>query len=195
MDKLKAQLEFLAVADEMKNIFRKNLIIDGSRQENDAEHSWHLALSAIVLEEYAPPGTDLKRALELVVCHDLVEVYAGDTFCYDVEANKDKEEREKAAADKLFSILPEGQREQFYSLYEEFEERITKESKFANALDRLQPFMLNSKTEGHTWKLSGATREMVLNRLAPVKEGLNGIWDILLKKVEECVIKGWIRKE
>lgn len=190
--RLERQLAFLAEIDKMKSVFRRNIIIDKTRSENDAEHSWHLAMCALVLEEYAAEPVDMGRVLQMTVCHDLVEVYAGDTFCYDAAGNADKAEREIRAADKLFALLPEDLGAKLRSLWEEFEAGGTPESEFANALDRIQPFILNSKTEGHTWKLAGATRSMVLGRLSRIKTGMPALWNYITERVDAFVKQGLI---
>ena len=153
-EKLRRRLFFISEIDKMKQIMRKTLLIDGSRQENDAEHSWHLGVMAFILEEYTKEPFSMERVLKMVLIHDLVEIYAGDTFAFDKEANMQKEEREKAAADKLFTLLPEGQGEELRALWEEFDRMDTPDSKYAAALDRLQPFVHNLLTRAHmgSWK-------------------------------------------
>ena len=134
------------------------MLIDGSRRENDAEHSWHIAVMALLFSEYATEPVDVARAAKMCVVHDLIEIYAGDTFAYDLEANKGKAEREAAAADKLFAQLPAEQGAEIRSLWEEFDAMNTPDSKYAACMDRLQPFLHNTLTEGHTWRESGTNR-------------------------------------
>ena len=177
----------------MKNIERRNLIADGSRRENDAEHSWHLALFALVLAEYAPPQTDVNRAIRMAVVHDLVEVYAGDTFCYDKAAAADKKEREEAAARRLFGALPSGQGSELAALWREFDEESTPDARYAAACDRLQPFLLNYKTKGHTWNLTEVHAADVYERLRPVREGMPALWDVVEFVVKDSVARGWLR--
>ena len=192
-EKIKRQLQFLLETDRMKNIERRNLIADGSRRENDAEHSWHLALFALVLAEYAPPQTDVNRAIRMAVVHDLVEVYAGDTFCYDKAAAADKKEREEAAARRLFGALPAGQGSELEALWREFDEESTPAARYAAACDRLQPFLLNYKTKGHTWNLTEVHAADVYERLRPVREGMPALWDVVEFVVKDSVARGWLR--
>ena len=162
---LQKQLSFIVEVDKVKNVMRRTLLIDGSRRENDAEHSWHLAIMAMLLTEYAEDKNfTLDRVLKMVIVHDLVEIYAGDTFAFDVQGNLEKEEKEKKAADKLFGQLPEDQAKQFRKLWEEFDEAKTPDARYAAALDRLQPFIHNLCTEGHTWVQAKVNREQVYKR-------------------------------
>ena len=195
-DRLKAQIGFIMEIDEMKKVLRRNLIKDGSRRENDAEHSWHLAVSAMVLAEYAgEKDTDISHVLKLALVHDLVEVYAGDTFAYDTKGYEDKEQREKDAADKLFSLLPDGQSEEFRTLWDEFEENETKESKYANALDRFMPLLLNYQTKGHTWKLQdNITSESVYKRMEPIKTGMPEVWAVVEEIIADSIRLGYLKK-
>ena len=185
-EKLDRQLVFLAEVDKMKSIYRRNVILDASRRENDAEHSWHMAMFAITLGEYAPEGTDMLTVLKMCLVHDLVEIYAGDTFCYDKEGNLDKAEREKLAADRLFAMLPGGQGEELRALWEEFDAPTTPEGRFAAAVDRLQPLMLNLGTGGHTWRQADVGKKELLERLGPVKDGIPALWEYTLAKVDEA---------
>ncbi len=146
-EKLSKQLEFLIEADKMKTVFRQTLVMDKSRQENDAEHSWHFALMALTLYEYAGfDGVDINRVLKMALLHDLVEIYAGDTFAYDNVGSIDKQIREQKAADRLFSLLPSELATEYRQLWEEFDAMETPDSKYAAAIDRLQPFISNYKT-------------------------------------------------
>ncbi len=186
-DKINKLLDFLIQCDKMKNIQRRTLIADGSRMETDAEHSWHLALMAVALSDYAPQGTSIDHAVRLAVSHDLVEIYAGDTFCYDVQANEDKSEREKKAAEKLFNLPPKEKGQEILSYWEEFEECATPEAKYVNALDRLQPFINNCLTNGHTWKQGHVRLSQVLNRMNPVKLYLPAFWPFVQEKLKWAV--------
>ncbi|MDO5301254.1 MAG: HD domain-containing protein [Tissierellia bacterium] len=149
---------------------RSRLIVDPERFENDAEHSFHIAAMAVLLKEYAHPGTDMERVLSMLLFHDVVEIEAGDTFAYDDVGNASKEEREQAAADKLFGLLPEDQRAYVRGLWDEFEAQETAESRFALAMDRLEPVYLNAKSGGGTWKDAHVSREAVDRRIAVLKE-------------------------
>lgn len=183
-EKLRMQLAFLTEIDKMKSVYRQNIVIDGSRREDDASHSWHMTMFALVMAEYAPEGTDMMKVVKMCLVHDLVEIYAGDTFCYDYEAAKNKEEREKAAADKLYAILPEETGKEFRELWEEFDHPSTKESRFAAAMDRLQPFILNCNTGGHTWKKADVKRSQLYDRLCYVREELPEFWPYFVKMYE-----------
>ena len=193
--KLQQQMIFIAEVDKLKNIFRRTILTDSSRRENDAEHSWHLALMAIVLEEYAAEPVNLGRVLAMVTVHDLIEIYAGDTFAFDAAANQDKAQREQAAAEKLFGMLDQEQGHKFRQLWEEFDAMNTVDSRFAASLDRIQPFMHNVLTEGHTWKLGSVTKEQVYRRMAPVKTGTPALWPWLESQVASAIEKGWIKEQ
>ncbi len=172
MQPLDSQLRFLLEADRLKGVLRQSRIIDGSRRENSAEHSWHLGLMSLVLGEYAPPGTDLRRVTAMVLVHDLVEIDAGDLFVYaGAQAQADQEEAERAAADRLFALLPGSQAAEFRALWDEFEERRTPEAKFARALDRLQPMLANYQLGGGTWAQHGVTASQVLAKVALIEDG------------------------
>ncbi|MBR3581409.1 MAG: HD domain-containing protein, partial [Lachnospiraceae bacterium] len=155
MDRLDMQLKFTAEIDKMTSVLRRTVLLDKSRRENDAEHSWHIAVMALLFEEYASEPVDIGHAIKMCVVHDLIEIYAGDTFAYDVEGNKSKAEREEKAADRLFALLPEEQGAYIRALWEEFDGMETADSKYAACLDRIQPFFHNTLTEGHTWVESG----------------------------------------
>lgn len=192
--KLTQQIKFLIEIDRLKGIIRQTLITDGSRLENSAEHSWHLAMMAIVLKDYAPGSINILRVIKMLLVHDLVEIYAGDTFCYDEAANQDKADRETAAATKLFSLLPEPQGRELQELWQEFEAVQTIESQFANALDRLQPFLQNWQTEGKTWQVHGINQQQVKQRMSPIKSGTPEIWPLVEQLIADCVEKGFLRE-
>lgn len=185
-------LKFTIEADKMTHIERRTLLTDGSRRENDAEHSWHISLMCLIFSEFASQKPDVMRAANLCIAHDLVEIYAGDTFAFDKEGNKTKAIREKQAADKLFSILPEPQAKNIRAMWEEFDAMQTVDSKFANCMDRIQPFLHNTLTGGHTWLQASATRQDVENRMAPVKEFMPKIWSWVQKNIDAGIKKGWI---
>ena len=190
---LQKQLSFIVEVDKVKNIMRRTLLIDGSRRENDAEHSWHLAIMAMLLTEYAEDKNfSLERVMKMVIVHDLVEVYAGDTFAFDVQGNIEKEEKEKLAADKLFSQLPENQGKQLRKLWEEFDEMKTPDARYAAALDRLQPFIHNLCTEGHTWVLAKVTKEQVYKRSGLSMEVLPALKPWMEEQIAFAIKKGWI---
>ena len=197
--RLDAQLRFTAEIDKMTSIYRKTLLIDRSRAENDAEHSWHIAVMALLFEEYALQKVDLLHAMEILIVHDLVEIYAGDTFAYDTEGNKTKTAREEAAAGKLFSILPEEQARKIRSLWEEFEARSTPEARYADCLDKLQPYFHNIMTEGHTWRhaISGkrTTRPQVEKRMSPLADFMPEVHRWVQKTMDHAVRQGWLLDE
>ena len=182
-ERLAQQVAFLTEADKLKTILRRTPITDGSRPENSAEHSWHLVLAAMTLAEYAPPDVGLRRVLELVTVHDLVEIDAGDTFAYDAAAHETKAARELAAAERIFGLLPPDQASWFRACWDEFETNQTIEAKYANALDRLQALLQNMKSGGGSWREHGITRTDVLRRMAPVERELPELWQFVLEVV------------
>lgn len=192
-DNLQKILSFIVEVDKIKNIMRRTLLIDGSRRENDAEHSWHLAIMAMLLTEYADDKNfTLDKVLKMVIVHDLVEIYAGDTFAFDVKGNLEKEDKEKQAADKLFGQLPSNQGKQLRKLWEEFDEAKTPEARYAAALDRLQPFIHNLCTEGHTWVLGKVTKEQVYKRSGLAMEILPALKPWMEEQINDAIKKGWI---
>ncbi len=178
-EKLQKQIKFAITIDEMKNIFRRNLIIDGTRRENDAEHSWNLAMLAMLFEEYSTERVDLERVLKIALVHDLVEVYAGDTFAYDAKGNEDKLNREIESANKLFGILDPEQGAEIRALWDEFEAKETPESKYANAIDRIQPLINNYMTNGHTWKEGDVHAPQILKRMDIIRTTTPALWPIV----------------
>ena len=178
-EKLRKQIKFALVIDEMKNIFRRNLIIDGSRRENDAEHSWNLAMLAMLFEEYSAEKVDIEKVLKIALVHDLIEVYAGDTFAYDVKGNEDKLQREIKSADKLFGILDPVQGAEIRALWDEFEAKETAESRYANAIDRIQPLINNYMTNGHTWKEGDVHAPQILKRMDIIRTTTPALWPIV----------------
>ena len=166
-ERFQQQIAFLLELDKLKNIYRQTLVLHEDRAENDAEHSFHLAMMACILAEHANTPVDVLHTMKMVLVHDVVEIDAGDTYCYDAKGNEDKRERELKAADRLFALLPEDQAAEFRALWEEFEEKTTPEAKFANALDRIQPMLLNYKKGGISWMKHGITEAQVTNRNIP----------------------------
>ncbi len=192
LERLSRQIEFLAEMDRLKSILRQTLLIDRSRQEDSAEHSWHLALLAMVLAEHARAPVDLFRVLKMILVHDIIEIDAGDTYCYDEEGNRSKAERENRAADRIFSLLPEDQALEFRSLWEEFESRQTADAIFAAALDRFQPLLNNYRSGGVMWRKHGIKKEQVYLRNSPMKEGSPVLWDYAEEMIKDAIAKGWI---
>ncbi|TVY02384.1 HD domain-containing protein [Cohnella terricola] len=192
-ERLTGQIAFLVEIDKLKTVLRQTFLIDGSRRENSAEHSWHVSLMAVLMAEHADnPALDLSRVVRMLLLHDLVEIDAGDTFAYDTLGYKDKEEREKAAARRLFGMLPPDQREEWTALWREFEDGETPEAKYAAALDRLQPVIHNHYTGGVSWRKNGIVKSQVLRRLQPVREVSETLWqfasDLLDQSVEQGIL-------
>jgi putative hydrolase of HD superfamily len=191
---LESQLRFVLEADRLKTVTRQSLIADSSRRENSAEHSWHLALMALVLAEHAPPGTDLCRVSAMLLLHDLVEIDAGDLFLYaDAAAHARQEQNERAAADRIFAILPAPQAAAVRALWEEFEERRTPEARFARALDRLQPMLLNMQTGGGTWTAHEVTLDQVLPNVDLIEEGSAALGGYARTMVAAAVARGFLK--
>lgn len=177
MDRLKKQMDFLIEISKMKSIYRQSVYFEDGKlkRENDAEHSWHMCMYAMVLKEYAPKGTDISKCIKMMLIHDLVEIYAGDTYLYDEKGYEDKAEREQAAADKLYAML-DVQGQELKALWYEFEEGESLEAQFANTLDRLQPLLLNYLTKGEKWKENKVHISQVLEK---------GKWET--RKVDERI--------
>lgn len=195
MDRLDRQFGFIRETDGLKQVVRQSYLADGSRRENDAEHSWHLALMAVLLSEYADKDIDVLRVVAMVLVHDIVELDAGDTYAYDNEGNATKREREVKAAERIFNILPEDQAAYLRSLWDEFEEQDTKEAKFANTLDKLQPLMLNDASGGKSWKEHGVKLSQVLNRNKNTAEGSKELWEYAKENfIEPNVEKGMLKE-
>jgi len=193
--RFKSQIEFILEVDKLKKIMRQTMLMDRSRQENSAEHSWHIALIVLVLSEYVEADNlNLLRVIKLLLTHDLVEIDAGDTYCYDESGIQDQKERETRAADRIFNILPEDQAKSFRGLWDEYEDRKTPESRFANALDRFQPLLHNYFTQGHSWRQHGIQKKQVLSRMQPVEEGASLLWDYVTALIDDAVAKGYLEK-
>jgi putative hydrolase of HD superfamily len=191
--RLRQQLTFLVEVDRLKTVLRQSPLAAADRQENDAEHSWHLAMLVVVLAEYADEPIDIRRTLELVLLHDLVEIQAGDTPLYDSELGADQADRECVAADVLFALLPPDQAERFRALWDEFEARQTPEARFAKAMDRLQPLMLNWMAKGGTWQTPGVTADDVRSRKAVIGDASSALWTAGLELIDEGERRGWSR--
>jgi putative hydrolase of HD superfamily len=190
-ERLSAQISFLVEVDKLKNVLRKTFLMDRSRLENTAEHSWHVSLMAVVLQEHANDQTlHLNHVIRMLLLHDLVEIDAGDTFAYDTEGYLDKAVREQEAANRLFGLLPEDQRTEWMEVWREFEDGVTYEAQFASALDRLQPVIHNYYTGGVSWKKNGIVRSQVLKRLAPVQQVSAALWSFALDLIERAIEQG-----
>ncbi|MEG6570172.1 HD domain-containing protein [Thermoanaerobacterium thermosaccharolyticum] len=193
-ERIKKQIEFLKEIDKIKQVFRQTLLIDGTRHENDAEHSWHLAMMAMILSEYADEKIDVGHVIKMVLVHDIVEIDAGDTFVYDEKGYEDKPEREKKAAERIFNILPKDQADEIRALWDEFEERKTPDAKFASALDRIQPIIHNYYTNGHSWRKHGVKSHQVLERNKIVSKIAPELWKFINDILEDSINKGYIEK-
>ena len=189
--RLVRQIEFIAECDKLKEIFRQTNNTQSRRAENDAEHSWHLCLCVIVLAEHAnAPQLDVLRVLKMVIVHDLVEIDAGDTFGYDAAGQVDQHARECVAADRIFGLLPDDQAKDFRAHWDEFEAQATPEAKFALAVDRFQPVLLNCRTEGGGWKRHGVTADRVLARNSKISAGSAGVWAYAERLIQAAVAQG-----
>ncbi|MFD9700518.1 HD family hydrolase [Lentzea sp. NPDC059081] len=191
--RLRDHLTFLIEVDKLKTVLRQSPLAAADRRENDAEHSWHLALMVMTLAEYADEPVDVGHTIKLVVVHDLVEIYAGDTPLYDTEAGASQQEREEAAADRLFGLLPEDAEREMRALFDEFEARTTPEARFAKAMDRLQPLLLNWMAKGGTWRTPGVTANDVRARKAVIGEASTPLWDAAQSLIDEGERRGWAR--
>jgi putative hydrolases of HD superfamily len=193
-DRLPQQIGFIVEIDKLKTVLRQTLLIDRSRRENTAEHSWHLAMMAITLADYADRPIDIGRVIRMLLVHDLVEIDAGDTFVYDVAANQDKAEREAAAAERIFGVLPSDQETELRSLWQEFEARTTPDAAFAAALDRLQPLLHNYHTEGSTWRQHGITVEQVVTLNRTIANGSQRLWEYTERLIEDAAARGFLAR-
>ncbi len=194
-DKFSGQIAFIKEIDRLKGVLRQSLIMDGSRRENTAEHSWHISVFAMLMHEYAEePRPDLNRVLRMLLLHDIVEVDAGDTFAYDASGYQDKEQREQAAAERLYGMLPEEQRREWMALWLEFEAAQTPEAKYANAADRLLPLLHNYYTDGASWRRNNIGRPQVERRIAPVKDISPALWQFGMELLDRAVAQGILKR-
>ncbi|MCU6747564.1 HD domain-containing protein [Faecalicatena acetigenes] len=194
-ERLKQQMAFIVEADKVKNIFRQTYLADGKRKENDAEHSWHLALAALLLKEHMEEETDLTKVLAMVLIHDLVEIDAGDTYAYDEKGAQSKREREEKCADRIFGILPKDQGEWFRSLWEEFEAYETPEAKYAHLLDNFQPLLLNDASDGKSWTEHGVRKSQIYKRNQRLPETSASVWGQMEEIVEKHIQKGHVKAD
>lgn len=193
IQRLARQVAFITEIDKLKKVLRQTILLDRSRRENDAEHSWHLAVMVMLLAEHSNEPVDCQRVLKMVLIHDLVEIDAGDTYAYDAEAHHDKEEREQAAADRIFNLLPPDQASELRALWDEFEERNTPDARFAGAVDRMQPLLHNCLTEGQTWLHHGVKRSQVIERCRPIEDGSKVLWQYMLEQIDRAVELGHLQ--
>lgn len=191
--RLTSQLSFIIEIDKIKNIYRKSLLFDKGRFENDAEHSWTIAVMAFLLREYANFEIDIEKVVLMLLLHDIVEIDAGDTFLYSAD-RKDAHIKEEKAAQRIFGILETDQKERYISLWKEFEDKQTNEAKFAGVFDRLEPLLQNYITEGFTWKKNGVTYDMVYEVNKHLAGGSKVIWEFILAMLDSAVEKGYLSR-
>jgi putative hydrolase of HD superfamily len=195
MDRLLQQMRFILEIDKLKTIRRRNHISDGSRVENDAEHSWYVAIMATLLAEHANEAVDVFRVVRMALIHDLVEIDAGDTFIYDSEAKKSQKEREAKAAGRIFNLLPADQAEEISGLWKEFEECVTPEARYARAIDRLSAIVLNHASNGKTWKEHAVSLASIIEVNERIANGSDALWHFTKSLIDDAVSKGMIRNE
>jgi putative hydrolases of HD superfamily len=189
-ERLQKQLDFILEIDKEKNIFRQTHLSGHGRNENDAEHAWHMAIMAYLLQEYSNEKIDVARVMLMCLIHDVVEIDAGDTYAYDAEGLKTQKAREEAAKERLYSMLPEDQKADLTAIFDEFEERKTSEAKFARALDNLQPLLLNNSNDGGDWRNHDVTAEKVYERQSRTREGSEKLFEVTDKILKENIAKG-----
>lgn len=192
-DRIAQQIQFIVEVDRLKSVLRQTMITSQERQENSAEHSWHLALMALVLAEHANVPVDLLRVIKLVTVHDLVEIDAGDTFGYDAKGHEDKADREQRAADRIFGLLPAEQAAELLHLWVEFEAQESPEAHFALALDRLNPMLLNLHTGGAAWVKHGVSADQVTARTQVIARGSDSLWEYARSIIAEAARRGYVR--
>ena len=189
-ERLKKQLDFALEIDKEKNIFRQTHLSGHGRNENDAEHAWHMAIMAYLLREYSNEPVDITRVMLMCLIHDVVVIDAGDTYAYDAEGLKTQKAREEAAKERIYSLLPEDQKKELAAIFDEFEESKTPESKFAHAMDNLQPLMLNNSNDGGDWREHGVSAKQVYGRQDRTKEGSEKLYEITEQIIKKHVEKG-----
>ncbi|MDD3220806.1 MAG: HD domain-containing protein [Clostridia bacterium] len=192
--RLKKQLEFILEIDKEKNIFRQTHLSGHGRRENDAEHAWHMAIMAYLLQEYSNEPIDVSRVMLMCLIHDVVEIDAGDTYAYDTEGLKTQKAREEAAKERIYSLLPEDQKFNLQAIFDEFEDNLTAEAKFAHAMDNLQPLLLNDSNNGGDWREHQVTSEQVYGRQTKTKEGSQTLFEVTDGLIKANIRKGNIRK-
>lgn len=189
-ERLKKQLNFILEIDKEKNIFRQTHLSGRGRNENDAEHAWHMAIMAYLLREYSNEEINIARVMLMCLIHDIVEIEAGDTYAYDTENLKTQKAREDAAKEKLYSLLPEDQKQELTALFDEFEDNQTAEAKFAHAMDNLQPLLLNDSNDGGDWKAHQVTAAQVYGRQRKTKQGSEILYDVTDQIIKKHIKKG-----
>ena len=191
-ERLEKQLNFIIEIDKVKDILRKSKLFNGSRFENDAEHSWTICVMALLLREYSDFPVKIEKVIEMLLIHDIVEIDAGDTFFFSPE--RDNKSNENKAAERIFGLLDTEKKEYFINLWQEFEARKTNEAKFAAVFDRLEPIIQNYLTEGYTWKKHNITYDMIINKIKYIEEGSKEIWNFILKLLDKALEKGYVVK-
>lgn len=189
------QIDFIKEIDKVKYIHRKTKLFNSNRNENDAEHSWHLAMMALILAEHANEPIDVLKVVKMVLIHDIVEIDAGDTFIYDTQKNHVNTDQERLAANRIFGLLPQEQSKEFIAVWEEFEEGLTGEAKFARTMDRLEPLLQNTSNNGGTWKEFDVDYSKVFEKKKIINEGSTTIWKYAEELINESVEKGILRKD
>lgn len=191
--RLEKQVNFILELDKMKNLYRQTYVLHEDRKENDAEHSWHIAIMAILLSEYANFEIDVTKIIKMLLLHDIIEIDAGDTYCYDAVGNSTKAEREEKAARRIFGLLPDDQYREFYGLWREFEDSVTREARFAAVLDRLQPLLLNYTKGGISWQEHGICKEQVLKRNENYFNEADQLAELIKSVIDDAEKKGWLK--
>ena len=194
-ERIEQQIAFIVEIDRLKQVLRQTYLIDGKRRENSAEHSWHLAVMAVLLSEYTREELDLARVVKMLLLHDVVEIDAGDTFAYDEAAHADKEERERLAAERIFNLLPADMAREVFALWEEFEAGATPEAQYAEALDRFQPILLNYGSGGIAWREHGISSEQVIARNRHIEAGAPGLWTYVRGLIDRAEDNGYLVAE
>ena len=192
--RLEQQIRFLVEIDKLKSILRRSYLVNGERRENTAEHSWHLAVAALVLAEHANEPIDILKVVKMVLIHDIVEIDAGDTFLYDTQKSHVNTDEERLAAERIFGMLPKEQANDLIAIWEEFEAGETKEAKFAKAMDRLEPLLQNTSNNGGTWKEFGVSYDKVYQKKSVIREGSETIWNYAENLINESVKNGFLEK-
>lgn len=192
-ERLKKQIEFMLEIDKLKKIYRQTYVLGEDRKENDAEHSWHITVMAFLLAEYSNTPLNILKTMKMLLLHDVVEIDAGDTYCYDADGYKTKADREEKAARRIFGLLPDKQCEEFYSLWREFEDGETNEAKFAAVLDRIQPLLLNYTKNGISWKEHDVKKEQVMGRYSHTDEVSHELTELAFNIINDAADRGLLK--
>ncbi len=194
-ERLKKQLDFILEIDKAKNILRQTHLSGHGRRENDAEHSWHMAVMAVLLKEYANEEVDVLKVITMLLIHDLVEIDAGDTYAYDEKGNESRPDRERLAADRIYGLLPEDQGMKLRALWEEFEAYESPEAKYAHMLDNFQPLILNDSNDGGDWRSHGVKKSQIYKRNAKTAQGSEAVWSYMQELIQRNIDRGNIKDE